>query len=456
MSILWKDLRISIPVKVKKITDLKIVQKCNEHAFAEITAVLEEGQNLEDIYSMNEKTNVVLFDKQSVLFSGVLMNLQISVLQDVYTVVLFVKSYTIFMDLKKKSRSFQYEQNKYQSILEQIIKTEYQGDFIDTASNGKTQNKVIIQYDETDWKFLLRLASQLNTIIIPDILCNKPNMWIGLPNGETHQQQYYHYKITRHTDKYMKQKLNYKERSLLDFTYLEVQTEQNYALGDMLSHQNNLFVIIEKQMELKQGKIICQYKICKKESVFTNIFYNTALKGVSIDAKVIDVKQDYLKLHLCIDEKQDIKQCHWFQYNTPYTAEGQTGFYVMPQIGDSVKLYIPKQDEAQAYVKAVNREYGKQNKKTKDTTIKRFGTIHNNEMVFSPSSVDFIASEQNCSVHMNYSEGIVLTTTEDIKINTNNLMQLEANKIVMQAKDRIIATTSKANVVVDEIVHLKA
>lgn len=164
MSILWKDLRISIPVKVKKITDLKIVQKCNEHAFAEITAVLEEEQNLEDIYSMNEKTNIVLFDKQSVLFSGVLMNLQISMIQGICTIVLFVKSYSVFMDFKKKKRSFQYEQNKYQSILEQIIKTEYQGDFIDTASNGKTQNRVIIQYDETDWEFLLRLASQLTLL----------------------------------------------------------------------------------------------------------------------------------------------------------------------------------------------------------------------------------------------------------------------------------------------------
>ena len=133
MSILWKDITISIPVKVKKITDLKIVQKCNEHAFAEITAVLEEGQKLEDIYSMNEKTNVTLFDKKSVLFSGVLMNLQISMIQDICTVVLFVKSYTVFMDLKKRKRSFQYKQNKYQSILEQIIKTEYKGDFIEIA-----------------------------------------------------------------------------------------------------------------------------------------------------------------------------------------------------------------------------------------------------------------------------------------------------------------------------------
>ena len=77
-------------------------------------------------------------------------------------------------------------------------------------------------------------------------------------------------------------------------------------------------------------------------------------------------------------------------------------------------------------------------------------------MILSPNSIDFIASEQNCSVNMNYSDGIVLTGAENIKINTDNLMQFEANKILVQAKDRIIASTSKANVVVDEIVHFKA
>ena len=242
----------------------------------------------------------------------------------------------------------------------------------------------------------------------------------------------------------------------MDFTYFKIETEHDYELGDTILYRDFYFIVIEKEVILQHGKMICYYQLCKKEGVFTNTFYNAVFMGLSIDGKVLDVKKDCLKLHLCIDEKQDIEQCHWFQYNTPYAAEGQTGFYIMPQIGDSVKLYIPKEDETQAYVTMANRKDAKQNEKIKDTTIKRFGTIHNNEMILSPNSIDFIASEQNCSVNMNYSDGIVLTGAENIKINTDNLMQFEANKIVIQAKDRIIASTSKANIVVDEIVHFKA
>ncbi len=148
MSILLKDLNIEIPFKVQKILSVKIVQKCNEHAVAAIDVMLEDGQKVEDIYSLNEKTNIVLLqkgnDKKPILFSGMLMDLQVSMIQDVCIVSLTAKSNSILLDIKKKRRSFQHTENKYQSLFEQIIRTEYQGDFIDTASNGKTKNSIII------------------------------------------------------------------------------------------------------------------------------------------------------------------------------------------------------------------------------------------------------------------------------------------------------------------------
>ena len=118
-------------------------------------------------------------------------------------------------------------------------------------------------------------------------------------------------------------------------------------MGDSVTLQYVPFIIMEKQMQLKHSKIIFRYKMCQKEGVFTNSYNNDALKGVSIEAKVIDVKRDCLKLHLCIDETQDVSQAHWFPYNTPYASEGQTGFYSMPQIGDSVLLYSPKSCECE-------------------------------------------------------------------------------------------------------------
>ncbi|MEY8320677.1 hypothetical protein AAK894_06270 [Lachnospiraceae bacterium 46-61] len=456
MSILLKDLMIAIPFTIKKITDINIVQKCNAHAVANITVVLEDGQNIQDIYSLNQKTNVVLKNKtnDTILFSGALMGITLSILQGVYTATLTVKSYTCFMDIKQKSRSFQYDKNTYQNIFQNIIQNDYQGDFIDTASNGKTQDNIIIQYHETDWEFLLRVASQIHAVVIADIFSDKPKMYIGVPHGENHKSECYHYQITRQTADYMLQQQYTQQKSLLDFTYLDIETEQNYNMGDNVIFQNISFVIMEKQMQLKHSKIICKYKMCKKEGIFINSYDNNVLKGVSIEGKVIDVKRDCLKLHLCIDETQDVNQAHWFPYNTPYAAEGQTGFYSMPQIGDSVLLYCPKSCECECYVKTTVRKQKHKNSETNSIEQKCLETIHNKKMMLSPTQYCF--STEKSSIDMTYQSGMAIISCDGIKIHTDSFMRLEANKIIVEGRDRVVAITPSANVVVDEIMHFKA
>ena len=456
MSILLKDLMIAVPFKIKKIMDINIVQKCNAHAVANITVMLEDEQNIQYIYSLNQKTNVVLKNKTNdiILFSGALMGITLSVLQGVYTAMLTVKSYTCFMDIKQKNRSFQYDKNTYQNIFQNIIQKEYQGDFIDTASNGKTQCNVMIQYHETDWAFLLRVASQFHAVVIPDVLSDKPKMYIGVPQGESHKTEYYHYQITRKTADYMLQQQYTQQKSLLDFTYLEIETEQNYNMGDSVTLQYVPFIIMEKQMQLKHSKIIFRYKMCQKEGVFTNSYNNDALKGVSIEAKVIDVKRDCLKLHLCIDETQYVSQAHWFPYNTPYASEGQTGFYSMPQIGDSVLLYSPKSCECECYVRTTVRKQKHKNSETNITEQKCFETVQNKKMMLSSTQLCFSAKKS--AVDMTHQSGIAVASCDGIKIHTDSFMRLEANKIVVEGMDRVVAITPNANVVVDEIVNFKA
>ena len=53
--------------------------------------------------------------------------------------------------------------------------------------------------------------------MIPDILSDKPKMYIGLPNGETYKEQAQHYRIIRKTDKYMIQNQNFDEKEFIGF-----------------------------------------------------------------------------------------------------------------------------------------------------------------------------------------------------------------------------------------------
>ena len=175
---------------------------------------------------------------------------------------------------------------------------------------------------------------------------------------------------------------------------------------------------------------------------------------MSIEAKVIDVKRDCLKLHLCIDETQYVSQAHWFPYNTPYASEGQTGFYSMPQIGDSVLLYSPKSCECECYVRTTVRKQKHKNSETNITEQKCFETVQNKKMMLSSTQLCFSAKKS--AVDMTHQSGIAVASCDGIKIHTDSFMRLEANKIVVEGMDRVVAITPNANVVVDEIVNFKA
>lgn len=74
-------------------------------------------------------------------------------------------SETISMDRKKKSRSFQNPDMTYQQILNKIIES-----YPSLDSNWiRAEEKIrepILQYEETDWDFLLRLSSHFHTGIV--------------------------------------------------------------------------------------------------------------------------------------------------------------------------------------------------------------------------------------------------------------------------------------------------
>ncbi|CAH8244580.1 hypothetical protein WJ0W_001813 [Paenibacillus melissococcoides] len=73
-------------------------------------------------------------------------------------------------------------------------------------------------------------------------------------------------------------------------------------------------------------------------------------------AAVCGVERDRVQLKLDLDEEHDATEdgC-WFPYMTTYVAEGHTGWYSMPDLGERVQLYLPSAREAEAVVRGALR-----------------------------------------------------------------------------------------------------
>ena len=71
--------------------------------------------------------------------------------------------------MEKKNRSFQNKQKTYVSLENEIMEVYSKAMISDVASKKKELGKFIVQYQETDWEFLKRLASHFHTGLVNDV-----------------------------------------------------------------------------------------------------------------------------------------------------------------------------------------------------------------------------------------------------------------------------------------------
>jgi phage baseplate assembly protein gpV len=107
--------------------------------------------------------------------------------------------------------------------------------------------------------------------------------------------------------------------------------------------------------------------------------------GASLPGKVIICEKDEVKVLFTVDETQKPEEAVLFPIATPYTAEGHTGWYWMPEPGDKVKVYFPNHDETKGYIISSLRNAGTD--RTNDPEHKLFQTPNNKRMQFDRSGI---------------------------------------------------------------------
>lgn len=390
------------------------------------------------------------------LFCGVVSEVTLKHSQGVCSLFLKAYTYTIKLDIKKKKRSFQDKKAPYKKLFEKIIKEDAGGDFLDHATQGKAQEKVFIQYDETDWAFLKRVASQVDAVLLPDVLGDKPRVFIGLPKlGSGEEETAYNHSIEKALDRYKYRAENATEKSELEHITFTIKSDTPYDIGQDILYENKNLTVVGQRIVGRKTLVEKYYTLQKREGVYENPLKNQTLIGLALEGKVLAVQKDQIKVHLEIDQTQPLETANWFQLSTAYTSEGTTGFYVMPQIGDSLKLFIPEAEEDTAFIKTISRTDGQKNPKTADPKIKYLGTIAGKEMKLAPEELLITAKTGKLFISMKDKEGISIESDEEILIKSEGDITLKGKKISMTAATEIYLKGGDSTTVMDNLTHFK-
>ena len=452
------------PFKLVSIQDLILTKKVNEHASLRFTGIVPEevkDQYVEmtEVYSNIELNQIDHLGVPTPLFKGIILSVKVSAVHGVYYLEVEAASGTYLLDVKKKKSSYQDKDMTYDALFKQISPL-YPGlDIIDEVTKGSKLDKFTLQYQETDWQFLKRLASRFNVGLVSAATFNQPKFHFGVPNGKGKGKlEDYHYTVRKKLADYLLYTENGNEgMAESDFLYYEVETDQVLEIGDYVSFNEQTLYVYEASTAMKDGLLKHQYKIKKKNGMNQREIFNQDISGVSLEGKVLEVAKDHVKVHLTIDEKQEIAKAHSFLYSTVYSAEGHSGWYSMPEVNDFVHIYFPTHREEEGIASGSirkNRDSSATNK-LDDPSTKYYRTAFGKEIKLSPTEIVITAQDGDIFIRLNEDSGIEIFSKKAIQFISEADISVNASKkISLTAEDEISLKCKESKIVMDGNVQI--
>ena len=350
------------------------------------------------------------------------------------------KKYRVFQDVNLMFSDIINEINK--DYTEKKLKIKYS----DIAK--KQIGTLVVQFDETDWEFLVRLASQLKTGLF---VVEQGIILFGMVEmGEIKKENRYFsdYSLVR----------DYKN------LYYKVQSNKVINLGNTISISENIGKNknnSENSDENKRSFSVLKTKIFLKNFVLKSEFlasnmgtyhvfkkYNKKIRGCRIEANVERVFEDggIAKMEVkfseglkrIVQERNDSESNDRayddyglkrfpLSYQTFY-SQTNTGFFCTPEENDTVEVYFPNEDERFAKVSwAINN---KGNGRFSDYTKRNF-QVNQSDFNFNLNLNNFeVKTAEKYSVEspniVENADNFVNKANQNMVIASNNYLGIES------------------------------
>ncbi|MBR0260259.1 MAG: hypothetical protein IJQ85_00500, partial [Selenomonadaceae bacterium] len=152
---------------------------------------------------------------------------------------------------------------------------------------------------------------------------------------------------------------------------------------------------------------------------------------------------DKIQAHLIdIDKKYDDKSTTWFPFATPYSSAKDSGWYVMPEDKDFVRIIFPTEDAGDAFASSSINTAPLE--KPHNKSLKAPG---GRELLLTDEGVEIIAKHQETFIKLDTKKGISVVSANDITIFADGNISFKADgKIQMVAKKEITSQIGDSHI----------
>lgn len=415
-----------------------IHKKVNEHSTAQVIGTIDS--EMEEAYTNNllENINCKIIAKDNaqkslLLFQGIVKSAKINYQNGLRTLHLDLVSMTFLMDQKPCDRTFQNAEMTYNDLLHFCEEDYPDFGLLMTRGAEETLGDVIVQYRETDWTFALRMASHFNTILLPacESELGGTRYYFGLPGRQdTIKIKPIEYIIHKALGEYVRKTVNeVEDLAERDAIYYETKDREIYFVGQKVVFKGRDLFVYEVNSTLEGQELVHRY-ILKEENGFkVTKKYNTKQVGISLPGRILEVRQDQVKVHVLVDESQNKDTAKWFAYSTVYSSPDGTGWYAMPEVGEEVRLYFPDEKEANAYI--ISATHTEEGEARENPAYKSLMTKYSKEARFTPNSLA-LTNNKGMYVEILDKEGINIVSNKKLTIRSDKSIIIASTQADLQ------------------------
>ena len=287
-----------------------------------------------------------------------------------------------------------------------------------------------MQCDETDWQFIVRMASQLGVPAFADIVAQTAQIYVGLPPASKVKQIHtLSYSYTKNDSEYQSLSSNTSSAASAmreDFSASQVRSYDYLYLGDTVILNGSSFVVKSIQADLIDGILECTYLLSLKTGFRVPIIQNQQASGRMMTGTVTKVKEDKVQVFLnSVDSEEDSSSDWWFPYSTAYSSQDGSGWYSMPSEGDEVRVFFPSGNESDAFAASSVAKNVRSNVKEKC-----WSGLNGKQILMMPEGLAIICKEGKMYLKLSEASGIEIISDMNINITSGTKVSIQGGDLV--------------------------
>lgn len=446
----------------QKITNFRLSHTVNEHAQALVCGELEPSAAQDCVQRTDESTVVTITTtaggQPSRLFCGCVKNLSMSNETEYSSVELTLSSVSSRLDVEKKNKTYQNTSKTYSQIL-----TPNLSDIADLHMivSDKAIGALIMQYNETDWEFAKRMASQLQAPIVTNVNSVRPQIYIGMPpSSRTLEVETNSFSSGSDAKAYQKASFAGGGAAMAqDFAQEQVKSYAYGFVGDFINKNGKKSLIKGVSARLTDGMLEMSYSLMTAGSsgggakggsggggslagVAVPKTVNAQSSGKMMKGTVKAVSKDKVQVHLTdIDSGgYDASGSWWFPYSTAYSSSDGSGWYCMPEVGDEVRVFFPSGNESDAFAASSVCAVPPANPRHKS-----WKAPGGKQILLTDEGLYIICSEGKIYINLTEEKGIEIHSDKEINISSDTKVSINSgSEIRIIAENEITIGTEGA------------